>query len=106
MKQLIDCAMKREPCDLVIKNARILNVFTGETEEGEIAVRDGIIVGIGEGYSAREVYDGAGMIFLPGLIDAHIHVESTMLTPEEFARLAVPHGTSGIDADPHELVNV
>ena len=106
MKQLIDCAMKREPCDLVIKNARILNVFTGETEEGEIAVRDGIIVGIGEGYSAREVYDGAGMIFLPGLIDAHIHVESTMLTPEEFARLAVPHGTSGIVADPHELVNV
>ena len=106
MKQLIDCAMKREPCDLVIKNARILNVFTGETEQGEIAVRDGIIVGIGEGYSAREVYDGAGMIFLPGLIDAHIHVESTMLTPEEFARLAVPHGTSGIVADPHELVNV
>ena len=98
--------MKREPCDLVIKNARILNVFTGETEQGEIAVRDGIIVGIGEGYSAREVYDGAGMIFLPGLIDAHIHVESTMLTPEEFARLAVPHGTSGIVADPHELVNV
>ena len=98
--------MKREPCDLVIQNARILNVFTGETEEGEIAVRDGIIVGIGEGYSAREVYDGAGMIFLPGLIDAHIHVESTMLTPEEFARLAVPHGTSGIVADPHELVNV
>ena len=98
--------MKREPCDLVIKNARILNVFTGETEQGEIAVRDGIIVGIGEGYSAREVYDGAGMIFLPGLIDAHIHVESTMLTPEEFARLTVPHGTSGIVADPHELVNV
>ena len=59
--------MKREPCDLVIQNARILNVFTGETEEGEIAVRDGIIVGIGEGYSARELYDGAGMIFLPGL---------------------------------------
>ena len=106
MKQLIDCAMKREPCDLVIQNARILNVFTGETEEGEIAVRDGIIVGIGEGYSAREVYDGAGMIFLPGLIDAHIHVESTMLTPEEFARLTVSHGTSGIVADPHELVNV
>lgn len=106
MKQLIDCAMKREPCDLVIQNARILNVFTGETEEGEIAVRDGIIVGIGEGYSAREVYDGAGMTFLPGLIDAHIHVESTMLTPEEFARLTVSHGTSGIVADPHELVNV
>ena len=98
--------MKREPCDLVIQNARILNVFTGETEEGEIAVRDGIIVGIGEGYSAREVYDGAGMTFLPGLIDAHIHVESTMLTPEEFARLTVSHGTSGIVADPHELGNV
>ena len=106
MKDFIDCAMKREPCDLVIRNARILNVFTGETEEGEIAVKDGIIVGIGSGYVARKAYDGAGMVFLPGLIDAHIHVESTMLTPEAFASLTVPHGTSGIVADPHELVNV
>lgn len=106
MKELIDCAMKRADCDLVIRNARIFNVFTGETEDGEIAVKNGVIVGIGMGYRAARIYDGAGAVFLPGFIDAHIHVESTMLTPEEFARLAVPRGTTGIVADPHELVNV
>ena len=106
LKTLIDCAMKRAKCDLVIRNARIFNVFTGEIEQGEIAVKEGVIVGIGTGYAGEREYDGAGMIFLPGLLDAHIHVESSMLTPEEFARLAVAHGTSGIIADPHELVNV
>lgn len=106
MKSLIDCAMKRAECDLVIRNARILNVFTGETEEGEIGVKDGVIVGIGKGYKALQSYDAAGKILLPGFVDSHIHVESTMLTPEEFARLVVPHGTSAIVADPHELVNV
>ena len=106
LKTLIDCAMKRAKCDLVVRNARIFNVFTGEIEQGEIAVKEGVIVGIGTGYAGEREYDGAGMIFLPGLLDAHIHVESSMLTPEEFARLAVAHGTSGIIADPHELVNV
>ena len=106
MKSLIDCAMKRAECDLVIRNARIFNVFTGETEEGEIGVKDGVIVGIGKGYKALQSYDAAGKILLPGFVDSHIHVESTMLTPEEFARLVVPHGTSAIVADPHELVNV
>ena len=106
MKQLIDCAMRRAPADLVIENARIFNVFTGETEEGEIAVRCGTIAGIGRGYDALARYDAAGRIILPGFVDAHIHIESTMLTPEEMARLVVPHGTSAIVADPHELVNV
>ena len=106
MKELIDRAMKRAACDLVIRNARIFNVFTGGTEAGEIALHNGKIVGIGSGYPARETYDGAGLTFLPAFLDAHIHVESTMLTPEEFARLVVPHGTGCIVADPHELVNV
>ena len=106
IKERIDCAMKRAACDLVIKNARIFNVFTGETEEGEIAVKAGIIVGIGTGYRGEREYDGGGMIFLPGLIDAHIHIESTMLTPEAFVPLAAAHGTSAVIADPHELVNV
>lgn len=106
MKTLIDCAMKREACDLLVRNARIYNVFTGDTEEGDLAVKDGIVVGIGKGYSAKQTYDAAGRILLPGLIDSHIHVESSMLTPEEFARLCVAHGTSAIVADPHELVNV
>lgn len=106
MKQLIDCAMKREQCDLVIKGARILNVFTGDVEEAEIAVKGGAIAALGKGYEGKEVYDGSGLFVLPGLMDAHIHVESSLLSPEAFARLAVAHGTTGIVADPHELVNV
>ena len=106
MKQLIDCAMRREQCDLVIKGARILNVFTGEAEEAEIAVKGGRIAALGKGYEGKEVYDGSGLVALPGLMDAHIHVESSLLSPEAFARLAVAHGTTGIVADPHELVNV
>ena len=106
MKQLIDCAMKREQCDLVIKGARILNVFTGDVEEAEIAVKGGAIAALGKGYEGKEVYGGSGLIVLPGLMDAHIHVESSLLSPEAFARLAVAHGTTGIVADPHELVNV
>ena len=106
LKGRIDCAMKRTECDLVIRGGSVFNVFTGETERADVAVKDGVIVGVGTGYSAREEYDAAGTVLLPGFLDAHIHVESTMLTPEEFARLAVPHGTSGIVADPHELVNV
>lgn len=106
MKQLIDCAMKREQCDLVIKGARILNVFTGDVEEAEIAVKGGAIAALGKGYEGKEVYDGSGLVVLPGLMDAHIHVESSLLSPEAFARLAVAHGTTGIVADPHELVNV
>ena len=106
MKQLIDCAMKREQCDLVIRDARILNVFTGDVEEAEIAVKGGRIAALGKGYEGKEVYDGSGLFVLPGLMDAHIHVESSLLSPEAFARLAVAHGTTGIVADPHELVNV
>lgn len=106
MKELVDCAMKRAECDLVIRGGRVFNVFTGEVEQGDVAVRCGVIVGIGEGYRARETYDAAGRVILPGFLDSHIHVESSMLTPEAFARLAVAHGTSGIVADPHELVNV
>ncbi len=98
--------MKRAKCDLVIENARIFNVFTGEIEEGDIAVAEGRIVGIGRGYEGLSRYDAAGRIALPGLIDSHIHVESSMLSPEEFALRSVPHGTSAIVADPHEIVNV
>ncbi len=106
MKHLIDCAMKRETCDLVIKNARVFNVYTGETEEKEIAIADGHIVAVGEGYEGAREYDAAGKVALPSFLDAHIHVESSMLSPEEFAFFSVAHGTGGIVADPHELVNV
>ncbi len=98
--------MKREKSDLVIQNARVFNVFTGKLEEGDIAIADGRVVGIGTGYTAAAVYDAGGKIAIPGLIDSHIHVESSMLSPEAFASLAVPRGTSAIVADPHEIVNV
>lgn len=106
MKHLIDCAMKREKCDLVIKGAKIFNVFTGEFEEGELAVKNGKIVGVGKDFLTDAVYDAKGLIALPSFIDAHIHVESSTLSPEEFASLSVPHGTGVIVADPHEIVNV
>ncbi|MDE6411087.1 MAG: adenine deaminase [Clostridia bacterium] len=106
MKTLINAAMKREKCDLVIKGAKVFNVFTGETEEGEIAVKKGKIVGIGKGYEAERAYNANGAYALPSFIDAHIHVESSMLSPEEFAALSVRHGTGVIIADPHEIVNV
>ncbi len=106
MKKLIDAAMKREKCNLVIRGAKVFNVFTGETEEGDIAIKDGTIVGIGKGYEAEKIYNADGLYALPSFIDAHIHVESSMLTPEEFAYLAVRRGTGVIVADPHEIVNV
>jgi adenine deaminase len=106
MKDLIDCAMKRQPCGLVLKNARIFNVFTGETECGEIAVKNGRIAAVGAGYRGRIEYDCKGAFALPGFIESHIHVESSMLSPEEFARLVLPRGTTTVIADPHEIVNV
>ena len=106
MKKLIDCAMKREQCDLCLKNAEIFNVFTGETERGDIAVADGRIVGIGTNYKAAREYDAKGLVAVPAFVDAHIHVESSMLSPEAFAALAAAHGTTAIIADPHEIVNV
>lgn len=106
MKHLIDCAAKREPCDLVIIGAKIFNVFTGEFESGDIAIKSGKIVGIGSDYESETYYRAEGLIALPGFLDAHVHVESSTLSPEEFASLACAHGTTGIVADPHEIVNV
>ncbi len=106
MKRLIDCAMKRTPCDVVVRGARILNVFTGELQTGDLAIVDGKFVGISERFEGRKIIQAEGMVAIPGLIDAHIHVESSMLSPEAFASLAVPCGSTGIVADPHELTNV
>ena len=105
MKHLIDCALGREKCDLVVKNVKVFNVFTGETETGSVGVADGKIVGIGD-YEGKETYDGGGRYLLPSFFESHIHVESSMLSPEAFTALAVPHGTGTVVADPHEIVNV
>lgn len=106
MKRMIDCAMKREKSNLVIKNVTLLNLFTGEEEVGDLAVAEGKIVAFGQGYCGETEVDGSGLYALPGFLDAHVHVESSLLSPEAFATLASAHGTTGIVADPHEITNV
>lgn len=105
LKDYIDVAAKRVQADVVLKNATFVNVFTGEKERGDIAVCGDRIAGIGC-YSGRTEYDVSGKVVLPGYIDSHVHIESSQLSPEEFASLVVPRGTAAVVADPHEIVNV
>ena len=105
LKNNIAVANGFEKAELVFKNARILNVFSEEICHGDLAVNNGTIVGIGS-YEGVEEIDLAGKYLVPGFIDAHMHIESTMVTPFELARAIVPTGTTTIIADPHELVNV
>ncbi|GIM29730.1 adenine deaminase [Clostridium polyendosporum] len=106
MKQKrINVAIKKEKADLVIKNANIINVFTKEIVQGDIAICMDQIVGIGN-YSGINEIDAKGKYVCPGLIDSHVHIESTMVTPSEFAKAVLPHGTTTIIADPHEIANV
>lgn len=97
--------MGRIPADLVIKNCKVVNVFSGQVQEGNLAVYDGKIVGMGD-YEGKEVIDADGRYALPGFIDSHIHIESSYVSPEELGRLLVPHGATTIMADPHEIANV
>ncbi len=95
-----------EPADLVLKGGRVINVFTGEIAEADVALAGGLIAGIGEGYAGhQEVHIGERYI-CPGLIDAHVHIESSMVTPFQFARAVVPRGTTTVVCDPHEIANV
>ncbi|QTD40141.1 adenine deaminase [Sporosarcina sp. Te-1] len=106
LKQLIDVAAGRKLADLVLKNGKIVDVYQGSILVGDVAIVDGKIAGIGEAYEGKEVVDINGKYIAPGFIDPHIHVESSYVTPEEFGRLLVPHGTTTVMADPHEIVNV
>ena len=106
IKSRIDVAMGRVVPDLIIKNATIVDVLGGTMEIGNIAIKDGYIAGIGEYENAPKIIDGKGLFAIPGLIDSHIHIESSMLTPEELGRMVVPLGTTTIVADPHEIVNI
>jgi len=101
----IDLALGNAPADLLLKNARLVNVLSGDIHPADIAVADGVIVGFGD-YQARKVVDCQGRYVCPGLIDGHIHIESTLLTPWEFARAAAPRGTCAVVWDPHEIGNV
>ena len=103
--RVIAVAAGREPADLVLKNATYVNVFSNELCQADIAVAEGLIVGMGEYHGDVEV-DVSGKIVLPGFIDAHIHLESSLVTPAEFARAVLPHGTTTVITDPHEIANV
>ncbi|MBR3340533.1 MAG: adenine deaminase [Clostridiales bacterium] len=105
LKALISSARGEVKADLVLKNAKVMNVFTGDIEEGDVAVTDGYIVGIGE-YEGKEEIDIGGSVVCPGLIDSHIHIESSMTAPAEFAKAVIPHGTVAVVTDPHEIANV
>ncbi len=94
-----------EPADLVVRGGRVLSVFTKEWLQTDVAVVDGVVAGLGE-YDGREALDVSGRFVVPGFIDAHMHLESTKLLPDEFARLVLPLGTTAVVADPHELANV
>jgi len=104
LAHLIDVAAGRKPADLVLKNGKIVDVYQGTILTGDLAIVAGKIAGIGEIYEGKEVIDVKGKYIAPGFIDPHIHVESSYVTPEEFGRLLVPHGTTTVMADPHEIV--
>src|SRR5690625_875235 len=103
---LIDVAAGRKQADLVLKNGKIVDVYQRQIFYGDVAIVDGRIAGVGEKYDGAEVIDVDGQYITPGLIDPHMHVESSYVTPEEFGRLLTPLGTTTVMADPHEIVNV
>ena len=103
--RIVEVAAGRERADLVLKNATYVNVFSNELCTGDIAVAEGLIVGMGS-YSGETEVDAAGRIVLPGFIDAHIHLESAMVSPAQFAKAVLPHGTTTVVTDPHEIANV
>lgn len=105
LKRQIDTAAGRIKAPRVFKNGKIINVFTSEIIEGDVAVVDGEIVGIGN-YSGEEEIDLKGKYLAPGLVDGHVHIESSMVSPREFMRVVLPKGTTTIVADPHEIANV
>ena len=105
MTEIIRCARGDQPADVLLVGARSLNVFDGSLQPGNIAIKGGLVAGIGD-YRARQTVDLGGRIVLPGFIDAHVHIESSMTGVDEFARAVVSHGTTTVIADPHEIANV
>ena len=113
---LIEAAIGKRECDLVIENCNIVNVFSGEIYEGDVGIYGGFIAHIRcnpdnldineDRIKAKKYYDAKGKYLIPGLIDAHIHIESTLMTPRNFAKAVIPHGTTTVVTDPHEIANV
>ena len=104
-KDLLDAARGFTPADAVFKNALVFNPFISDWERGDLAIKNGLVLGIGT-YTGKTEYDLSGSYIIPGLIDAHVHIESSLLVPREYARLVALHGTTTVIADPHEIANV
>ena len=111
-RELLKAAMGKIPCDLAVTNVRYVNVFTGEVYPATVYVHQGFVVHVEEKEPAKDlnlakqVIDGENNFLIPGFIDAHIHIESSMLTPRNFARAVIPRGTTTVVTDPHEITNV
>lgn len=105
LKNRIAVANKQKKADLVIRHASIVNVFTKSLTAGDVAISDGVIVGIGDYEGVKEI-DASGKFIAPGLIDAHVHIESSMVTPQQFSQIVLPHGVTTVITDPHEIANV
>ena len=107
LRRRIDVALGRAPADLLLTGGRVVNVFTRRIEEVDVSVADGHVAYVGKASGpAAEVIDLGGRFVIPGLIDTHMHLESTLLTPAELSRLIVPHGTTAVLSDSHEIGNV
>lgn len=104
-KAYINTAMCREKSDFILKNGNVVDVFTGTIYTADVIVKDGIICGVGE-YSGENEIDVSGKYVLPGLVDTHVHIESSMTSPAEYAKAVMPHGITTVIADPHEITNV
>ena len=106
-KDLIDAAQGSVPCDLNLANCTLVDLLRGEMRrEATVSIRRGAIAGIDDGLRAERVIDLKGMYLIPGLVDSHVHIESSMLTPPEYAAVVAPRGTTAVVADPHEIANV
>ena len=105
LEERIRVALGESKVDLLIKSGKVINVFSGEIEKKDVAIFDGVVVGFGD-YESRKTIDVNGDFLCPGLIDSHVHVESSMVTIPEFARAVLPNGTTSVIIDPHEIANV
>ena len=105
VKRYIDTAMGRADADLILKGGNVVDVFTGMVKQADVMIKDGVICGVGS-YSGKNEVDVTGKYIMPSFVDAHIHIESSMVAPQEYARVVVPHGVTTVIADPHEIANV
>lgn len=106
IENIIETAKGKNNADLVIKNVQLINVLSEEIYTADVAIKDGVIAGVGTGYKGHKEIDGIGKYLSPAFIDGHVHIESSMLLPSEFAKMVVPSGTTTVIADPHEISNI